>query len=78
MSIPKKPPKTYLKYSGIAFQMLAIIGLGTFMGVHLDKKYANETPLWALIFSLLSVFVALGLTIRQVVSKTKNRNESES
>jgi|SaaInl1SG_22_DNA_1037389.scaffolds.fasta_scaffold00992_6 ATP synthase protein I len=78
MSTPKKPPKAYLKYSGIAFQMIAIIGFGTFFGAHLDKKYATETPFYTLIFSLLSVFVALGLTIRQVIYKPKNRNESES
>ncbi|MDG1760854.1 MAG: AtpZ/AtpI family protein [Flavobacteriaceae bacterium] len=78
MSLPKKPPKKFLKFSGIAFQMLAIIGLGTFWGSHLDQKYATETPFYTLIFSLVSVFVALAITIRQVIHKPKSANEDKS
>lgn len=78
MSTPKKPLKGYLKYSGIAFQMIAIIGLGTFLGVQLDKKTDSETSFYTLILSLLSVFVALAFTIRQILHKPNNKNEHKS
>lgn len=76
MANPKKPPKAYLKFSGIAFQMIAIIGIGTYFGVHLDEKYAKETPFYSLIFSLASVGISLVVTILQIIHKPNDRNES--
>ncbi|MFH2142699.1 MAG: AtpZ/AtpI family protein [Bacteroidota bacterium] len=70
---PEKPPKnnrinTYAKYSGLAFQMAIIIGGGTYGGVLLDKNSEREFQLYTLIFSLLSVFIALYLVIKQVLN----------
>lgn len=58
--------------------MIAIIGLGTFLGVQLDKKTDSETSFYTLILSLLSVFVALAFTIRQILHKPNNKNEHKS
>ena len=38
----KKPGNDYLKYTGIAFQMLAIIGAGVALGSWADKKLNPE------------------------------------
>ena len=60
---------TYAKYSGIVFQMAAIIGIGTYGGMKLDEKFKREFPLFTLILSLLSVFIALYIVIKQVMNE---------
>jgi len=60
--------KTYAKYSGIFFQMLVIIGGGTWLGSHLDKKRAGDFPLFTVILSLSAVGIALYLVIKQVLN----------
>ena len=37
----------------------AIIGGGTYLGHYLDSLYENNNKLWTIIFSLLSIAVAL-------------------
>lgn len=74
----KKPNRSnrirnYARFSGIAFQMIAIIGLGSYGGVKLDEAYPNEYSLYTIIFSLLAVALAMYYVIRQVSdSSTKN------
>ena len=45
MSNPKKASVSYLKYSGIAFQLAGLIFIAYFVGDKLDKKFNLETPL---------------------------------
>ena len=52
----KKEVNPYLKYSGLAFEMLAVIGISVFVGNKLDQYFNNETP-W---ITLIMVFVFLG------------------
>ena len=54
------------KYSGIAFQMLATIGLGTWAGIWLDKHYQTATPWFTLGLMLLGLFVAMYQVIRSL------------
>lgn len=61
------------KYSGLAFEMLGIVVLGAFVGYKLDEKRAAEFPLWTLILSLLGVFVALYLVLKDLI---KNGSKS--
>lgn len=37
--------KAYLKYSGIAFQLVAMVLIGLFLGQWVDEKMGNEKPL---------------------------------
>ena len=62
----KKPPNNFIKFSGIAFQMIAIILAGVYAGIWLDEKVPLEFPLFKLIFSLFSVGLAMYVVIRQV------------
>ena len=64
----------YAKFSGVAFQMIAIIGLGTYGGVKLDEKYPNEHSLFTIILSLLSVAIAMYYVIRQVSFTSNKKN----
>jgi hypothetical protein len=66
----QKPPKSnnplnsYAKYSGIAIQMVVIIGLGTYGGLKLDEAYPNKYQVFTLILSLTSVMIAMYVAIR--------------
>lgn len=59
---------TYARYSGIAFEMLVIIGGGTWAGYEIDESRPQEFPLFTVVLSLFSVFVALYLVIKQVTN----------
>jgi len=55
MAKPKKKKKvdSYLKYSGMAFQMAGVILVSIFLGQWLDEKMANETPYITILLTLL-------------------------
>lgn len=57
----------YARYSGLAFEMLGIIVFGVFVGHKLDQKRQAEFPLFTVILSLLAVFAALYLVIKDVI-----------
>lgn len=52
------------KYSGIAFQMLATIGLSAWAGIWLDRHFQTKTPWWTIGLMLFGVLVALWQVIR--------------
>jgi len=54
-----KPANDYLRYSGMAFQLLTLIFIGVWLGGKLDAWQANEKPIWTAVLSL--VFVCLGM-----------------
>ncbi len=63
----KEQPNQFLKYTGIATQMTVVICAGVFGGIYLDEKAANETPWFTIAGSLLSVAIALYLTIKDLL-----------
>lgn len=63
-----KPANSYLKYSGMGFQMIATIGLFTYAGYKIDQGANHQTKWVTAIFSLAGVFVSLYLVIRSVKS----------
>jgi hypothetical protein len=72
---PKKPKKQlnkYAQFSGIVFQMIAIIGLGSFAGIKLDEWYPNPNNLYTIILSLASVLISIYFVIRQITSASKD------
>ena len=73
----KKPMATYARYSSIGIQTLVIIGLGTFAGVKLDEKYPNKYNLSTVIFSLLSVLIAIFYVVKRILSIAKEEKEEE-
>lgn len=54
-----KKLQSYLRYSGIGFQLLGLILVGYFLGQYFDKKADNETPYYTagLILFLLSAYL---------------------
>jgi hypothetical protein len=68
----KSPYSSYARYSGIAIQMIVIIGLGSYGGIKLDEAYPNEYHLYTLICSLASIAIAMYVVIRQASNISKN------
>ena len=69
----KKQLNIYIKHSGVAFQMAVIIIAGTFFGDYLDSFNNTKTPIYTIIFSLSSMFLAF----YYVLKKITNQNEKK-
>ena len=65
----KKSLKSYAKYSSIAFQMAAIIFIGTFGGYKLDIYFEFENHILTLILSVISVIIAIYTVIKDFIKK---------
>ena len=61
-----KTLKKYVYYSNMAVEMGMLIAAGVFGGVKLDK-WLDKSPLFTLICSLLGVFIAVYLMIKDVI-----------
>lgn len=62
----QKQTNALAKFSGIAFQMIAIIGVFAFAGYKIDQLAANQTKWVTAILSLAGVFIAMYLVIRSI------------
>ncbi|MDQ3535480.1 MAG: AtpZ/AtpI family protein [Bacteroidota bacterium] len=51
----KNPLNDYMKYSGVAFQMVAVIGICVWGGIELDKKFQTN-PLFIVVLTLIGIF----------------------
>lgn len=59
-------PNPYLRYTGLAMQMLVIIGLGVFLGLKLDEWVGTKTPWFTIGCSLFFIAAALISLIRSL------------
>ncbi len=62
----RQPYNSFLKYSGIAVQMGATIGLCAWFGHWLDGHFQNSKPLLTLTFLLLGTIASIFTLIRQL------------
>ena len=58
--------RSFAKYSGIAFQMLGIIGGFTWLGLWLDERYQSKNPWFTVGLMLVGVFLAMFQIIRSL------------
>jgi hypothetical protein len=65
----KKQLSGYARYSSLAFQMFAIIGLGAFGGVKLDQWLHLEFPVFTLILSIVAVALSIYFAIKDLIRK---------
>ncbi|MBC3845713.1 AtpZ/AtpI family protein [Winogradskyella echinorum] len=63
---------SYARFSGIAFQMIAIIGIGSYSGVKLDELYPNKHNVYTIVLSLLSVIISIVFVIRRIIAGSKD------
>ena len=62
----RKPLADYAKYSGIGIMMLTIILLGTYAGVKIDRYFSISSSVFTIVFSLLSVALALYMVVKKI------------
>lgn len=61
----------YGKYSGMTFQMIAIILASVWLGTKLDEKFHREKPLFLIFFAILGVFTALYVVLKDFIKNSK-------
>ncbi len=67
---PKSKPtsiNSYARYSGLAFQMIAIILVGVFGGMKLDEVVKWEFPVFTLVFTLLAVVMSMYYAVKDFI-----------
>lgn len=65
----KREANNYIKYSSMGIQMAAIITGGVFGGIQLDKWLKLKFPVFTLVLTLVSVFLAIYYFIKDVMKK---------
>ena len=63
------PLNNYAKYSGLAFQMGIIIAVAVWGGVKLDSLTETNKPTFTIILSLLGVFTAIYVAVKDFIIK---------
>ena len=64
----KKALASYAKYTGVAFQMMAIIGLCAFIGYQIDKYFHHQVQWATALGGVIGVVASIYQTIRQLRS----------
>jgi len=62
----KKAITSYAKYTGVAFQMMAIIGVCAFIGYQIDKYYNHQIQWVTALSCVVGVCASIYQTIRQL------------
>ncbi len=62
----KSPLNDYVKYSGLAFQLMATIGLGVWGGMKIDQWTGWKFPVFTVTLPLLGIVSSLVLLIRSL------------
>lgn len=69
-STPKKEKQSqlnsYVRYSGLAFQMLGAIGLAAWGGIALDRYFELKFPVFLVVLTLMAVVAGIVLTIKSL------------
>ncbi len=66
--VDKDKMRSYLKYSGLAFQLLGLILIGYFIGDWIDDKMGTVKPYWT---AGVIVFILLAFMISMIYNLTK-------
>jgi hypothetical protein len=66
---PVKKANDYVRFSSMAFQMIIIIGIGTWLGYKLDHWLHLHLPIFTTILAFLSVIGAIAYFIREALKK---------
>jgi F0F1-type ATP synthase assembly protein I len=61
----KKKLDNFIRYSSIAFEMIAIMAIGVFMGIKIDQWLELSFPVFTLVLMILFVAGAIYNAIRK-------------
>jgi ATP synthase protein I len=59
----------YAKYSGLVFQMSAIVVIGIFGGIKLDKVLNLNHPVFTIVLTIVSTTIAIYHLFRTILKK---------
>lgn len=62
----KKLLNNYVRYTGLGFQMIAVIGVFAFIGYKLDEWQQTKQPVYTALLSVIGVCAALYQVIRSL------------
>ena len=62
----RKSANVFMRYSGMAFQMIAVLLVAAYSGQWLDNHYQNEQPWFTLVLLLIGVTASMYLIIKTV------------
>jgi hypothetical protein len=60
------PGNSYIKFSGVGFQMIAIIGAFTYAGYKIDQSAHHQTKWVTAVLALIGVFISLYVVIKSL------------
>ena len=63
----RPPLESYARYSSLAFQMFAIIGLGIYGGVKLDQWLHLRFQVFTVLLSIISVGAAIYTAVKDLL-----------
>ena len=66
---PDRRVNNYLKYTGMAFQMVGTMLVGILIGRWLDHRLATSKPYFTALFALIFTGAAIYLTLRDFLAK---------
>ena len=66
----EKASNAFLKYSGMAFQMMAVMLAAAYGGQWLDGYFQNKQPWFTLVLLLIGVVASVYITIRTVTKQS--------
>jgi Sec-independent protein secretion pathway component TatC len=64
---PKKKFDDFIRYSSLAFEMIVIMGIGTWSGILIDDWLELGFPIFTLVLMILSVIGAIYHAIRKFI-----------
>jgi len=64
---PKKKFDDFIRYSSLAFEMIVIMGVGTWSGILIDGWLELKFPVFTLVLMILSVVGAIYYAIRKFI-----------
>jgi F0F1-type ATP synthase assembly protein I len=65
--------QNYGRYSGLAFQMIAIILAFVWMGKKIDENYFQGRTIFVIIFSLIGIAIALYVVLKDIIKTPKGK-----
>ncbi len=68
----RQKAQNYLKYSGMAFQLGAVILCGTLIGKYIDQQLEADKPYFTLLLALLGVVVGLYSVLKDFIRPGKS------
>ncbi|QCR25165.1 AtpZ/AtpI family protein [Pontibacter sp. SGAir0037] len=71
---PEKPQrgdniKEYVRYSGLAFQMIGAMVIAAFAGQKLDKALGTDKPWFTITFLIVAIVASMVLAVMSLIKK---------